>query len=88
MCLHYRLLHLPDRVVLEVGLTRLIHFYFNFAVVIEKQKFLDKINSVFMELNELQMTLIEYQAFKMVLLDKTNIITDGLYNNYKNILFR
>jgi hypothetical protein len=29
--LHYRLLHLPDRVVLEVGLTRLIHFYLNFA---------------------------------------------------------
>ena len=73
-------LHILIMIVFEV------YFYFNFAVVIEKQKFLDKINSVFMELNELQMTLIEYQAFKMVLLDKTNIITDGLYNNYKNTL--
>jgi hypothetical protein len=59
-----------------------IYFYFEYAIPIEKEKFLSKITNYFNDLQELNLNTIEYYALKNIFINRTSKYLEILHQNY------
>ena len=68
-------LHITIMIIFE------LYFYFSIVILIEREKFLKKINTIFETTNPLQLNYIQERLVSQIIIEN-NVISDKLYQQY------